>query len=85
MTPAETIEHALSNFDHKNKLRLGEMVVAALEARENDDVVERAQGVLNRTLSKEEVFRLRTLAEFYFSRQAELPDGEFGYKAVMTF
>lgn len=85
MTPAETIEHSLSNFDHKNKLRLGEMVVAALEAKENDDVVERAQGVLNRTLSEEEAFRLRTLARFYFSRQAESPDGEFGYKASMSF
>lgn len=84
MKPSEIVEHALRAFDHENKVRLGEMVIVALDAKEDDDVVARAQGLLSRTLSEEEAFRLRTLARFYFSRQAESPDGGFGSKATMT-
>jgi hypothetical protein len=85
MKPTEIVEHVLRQFDHENKVRLGEMLVAALEVKEEDDPVERAQGLLNRTLSEEEAFRLRTLVKFYHSRQDESPDGGFSYKASMTY
>ena len=87
-TSSELILHALNSFDHENKMRLGELVVTALEAKEEDNVVERAEGILNRTLSDEEAFRLRTLVRFYYSRggfEDSIPDSapEIGGKVPM--
>jgi hypothetical protein len=59
------------------------MIVEALEMQDEGDAVERVESALNRKLSEEEKFRVKTLVRFYFSRPQEGSDS--ASKSVMSY